>query len=378
MVAIMAATMAARAATFFSGSSVTVPLTTRFTPPAECKTHWTYEGSYYNNIPSGILVQNQVTTRGIGVDSECFPSGWTQNGRAYDQQTQVFSPGACPVSYTTVTEVSDGGTTTGVCCYSDFSYTRTGDLAGCVSMYPYDFSTAVTGWAQLVGQSSVNTTVVTGPMTMWAQAMTIQYREADLTQYPALTSSSAASSTSNAAAAGATATSVSATATTAEAKPKATTVSSPSQSPSSKKDSDGLPTNVKAILSVSVSLAGIAVVVLVILGTKMRRRKKEDRKSLESHHSNKKVPLSDGASRTASTKSLDSSIQQLPDHEVYQLPAEPEPSELHGSNWLGRYIPSRISMRLHRGIHQLPADPEPVELSGPEPAELYGSSWQKP
>lgn len=108
----MFATVAARAVS----SIFTNAMTTRFTPPASCKTHWTYEAPYYNSVSNGILVQNQVKYEQGGIDTDCFPSGWRAGGRAYS--IQVWSPGACPVSYTTVTEISDSGTTTGVCCYS--------------------------------------------------------------------------------------------------------------------------------------------------------------------------------------------------------------------------------------------------------------------
>lgn len=94
-------------------ASTTVPLTTIFTPPASCSTAFTFEGSYYNAIPSGLLIQNAVADY---QNTACFPSGFTQYGRAV-HNSFVYSPGACPVGYSTAAAFP-GETTTAVCCQS--------------------------------------------------------------------------------------------------------------------------------------------------------------------------------------------------------------------------------------------------------------------
>ena len=89
------------------------PLTTIFTPPSSCSSHWTYEASSFNSVPGGILLQNAVP---FPIDTDCFPPGFDNNGR--ESQTQIFSPGHCPVGYGTPAQYSNGMTTTFICCQS--------------------------------------------------------------------------------------------------------------------------------------------------------------------------------------------------------------------------------------------------------------------
>ena len=97
----------------FAAMTITlVPLSTVFTPPASCSSSWTYEGSVYNGVASGLLLQNAV---GDILDTECFPPGYEGNGRL--PAPQVFSPGACPHGYVTQSPVLvDAGVTTASCC----------------------------------------------------------------------------------------------------------------------------------------------------------------------------------------------------------------------------------------------------------------------
>lgn len=92
-------------------STTTIPLTTVFTPPTQCATDWQYEPSAYNDEFNGLLLQNVVS-----VVSSCFPTGFAMSGRA--QVPQVYSPGWCPVGYTSADVHIDGKTTSAVCCYS--------------------------------------------------------------------------------------------------------------------------------------------------------------------------------------------------------------------------------------------------------------------
>src|SRR4051794_33900106 len=95
-------------------TTTTLPLTTKFTPPASCTSRWTYEASYYNSVPGGLLMQNVLAQ---DLDTDCFPSGFAGYGRV-PPVTQIFSPGACPSGYTTPAVFFDGGTTTEICCQS--------------------------------------------------------------------------------------------------------------------------------------------------------------------------------------------------------------------------------------------------------------------
>lgn len=92
-------------------STTTIPLTTVFTQPTQCTTDWQYEPSAYNDVPNGLLMQNVAS-----VVSSCFPTGFAMSGRA--EAPQVYSPGWCPVGYTSADVHIDGKTTSAVCCYS--------------------------------------------------------------------------------------------------------------------------------------------------------------------------------------------------------------------------------------------------------------------
>jgi hypothetical protein len=87
-------------------------LTTIFTPPSTCSSSWTYEAEVFNSVPGGLLLQNALSNY---LDTECFPSGFGYAGRAPDT-IEVFSPGACPMGYTTAIESFNSGTTLVVCC----------------------------------------------------------------------------------------------------------------------------------------------------------------------------------------------------------------------------------------------------------------------
>ena len=103
--------MSATSTTSSSTSTTTIPLTTVFTPPTQCATDWQYEPSAYNDKLNGLLLQNVVS-----VVSSCYPTGFAMSGRA--EVPQVYSPGWCPVGYTSADVHIDGKTTSAVCCYS--------------------------------------------------------------------------------------------------------------------------------------------------------------------------------------------------------------------------------------------------------------------
>ncbi|KAL4969978.1 uncharacterized protein BDV14DRAFT_163933 [Aspergillus stella-maris] len=61
---------------------LTESMTNIITPPADCSTSWTYEGSYYNSVKGRLLIQNALS-----VNEDCFPSGFEnssdQKGNKY-------------------------------------------------------------------------------------------------------------------------------------------------------------------------------------------------------------------------------------------------------------------------------------------------------
>ena len=93
-------------------STITSPMTALFTPPPSCASHWTYERELFNSVPGGLLLQDAIVSK---TDKNCFPTGFDGWGRA-PSFIQVFSPGACPIGYTTANNLYALGTTTAVCC----------------------------------------------------------------------------------------------------------------------------------------------------------------------------------------------------------------------------------------------------------------------
>ncbi|KAE9980658.1 hypothetical protein EG327_006493 [Venturia inaequalis] len=170
---------------------VTFSLTTTFTPPSSCSTHWTYEGSYYNSVSKGLLMQNVLAG---SIDTDCFPTRFTNNGRA--EGSQIYSPGACPVGYATALS-QNGATTTAVCCLSGFAYyttlttingySKTAIFAGCVATLSSKSTTNVPARRDADGLNSLS--AVTGPITMWGQPITVQYRASVDTEFVPMASS---------------------------------------------------------------------------------------------------------------------------------------------------------------------------------------------
>ncbi len=86
-------------------------LTTIFTPPSSCSSHWTYEGSFYNSVSAGLLIQNALSE---SINTACFPPEFDGSGRG--SNAQIYTPGQCPVGYTAPAQYVNGATTTLVCC----------------------------------------------------------------------------------------------------------------------------------------------------------------------------------------------------------------------------------------------------------------------
>ncbi|KAL4873560.1 hypothetical protein BDV12DRAFT_160282 [Aspergillus spectabilis] len=167
----------------------TFSMTALFTPPAPCETSWTYEPEGANNVRGGLIIQNAATFA-----PSCFPSDFNQVGRI--QASHVYHPGYCPVGYTSADVAVDGDVTTAICCLSDFHYyTSTlsyGDggedvFAGCTSLFPSRRSTIIP-----VRQETTATQVI-GPVTMWAQPITIALESSDSSLFISPTTSSTSS-----------------------------------------------------------------------------------------------------------------------------------------------------------------------------------------
>lgn len=103
-------------------------LTTIFTPPSSCKSHWTYEGSFYNSVSGGLLLQNAIEG---SPDTDCFPPDFTNNGRA--SQSQLYSPGHCPDGYATPAQYVDKSITTMICCQRSVIFPLDCPVAFCMA-----------------------------------------------------------------------------------------------------------------------------------------------------------------------------------------------------------------------------------------------------
>ncbi|KAL1305375.1 hypothetical protein AAFC00_002269 [Neodothiora populina] len=174
-------------------STITSPMSAIFTPPSSCSLHWTFEPASANSMSGGLLLQDAQFDR---PDKPCYPPGFGGWGRA-PSFIQVFSPGACPSGYTTAYNNFNIKVTTAVCCPSNFVYTSSiggvnedqasAGYYGCTSMYSNVGATTV--FAEVDGFSSISDGTatmfarVTGPVTMWAQPITVAFQPPDLSLF---------------------------------------------------------------------------------------------------------------------------------------------------------------------------------------------------
>ncbi|OJD20250.1 hypothetical protein ACJ73_08415 [Blastomyces percursus] len=175
------------------GPTTQIPLTTVFTPPASCSSSWTYEPSAANLVPEGLLVQNAATSN--NADPSCFPSGFNKYGRKTAET--VYSPGYCPLGYTTADVDIERSVTTAVCCLSDYEYMTAlmengaAIYAGCTRLFT---GTTIVTVRQKTADSS---TQVSGPITMWAQPITIQLHSSDSSLFVTATTITPSASSSS-------------------------------------------------------------------------------------------------------------------------------------------------------------------------------------
>ncbi|KAL4924531.1 uncharacterized protein BDV17DRAFT_274222 [Aspergillus undulatus] len=232
-----------------------------FTPPSACATSWTYEPEQANDVTGGLIIQNAAT-----LEPTCFPSSFSQVGRI--PVSQIYSPGYCPVGYTSADVAVDGPTTTAVCCLSDFDYFTSiksyGDsnedlFAGCISIYPSTTSTIIP-----VRQETTKTQVI-GPVTMWAQPITIALEADDSSLFVSPTTSSTASVASRT------------PATTTTTEPEETVSVNQTDVPTAEEDSSsgGLSTPAAIGLGVGVGIGGLAAFAAVGLWLWRSRRAKK-------------------------------------------------------------------------------------------------------
>ncbi|KAF2721106.1 hypothetical protein K431DRAFT_346608 [Polychaeton citri CBS 116435] len=241
--------------------TTTIALTTVFTPPADCISKWTYEPEIWNSEPGGLLLQNEAY---VSQDKTCFPSSFNNWGRA-PSFIQLFSPGACPSGYSTVSNGISGATTTAVCCPNKFSYTATlstvnagsksAEYYGCTSLYlgptPTVVFAATNGTTSDLFGTSTGLETITSDILMWAQPITVAFQQKDL----ALFTTSASSTTATTAMITSTPNAQTSSSTPVTSQP-------PSSSPSSKGGSDltggdiaGIAIGAAAVLGIIIGLA---------------------------------------------------------------------------------------------------------------------------
>ncbi|OOF94904.1 hypothetical protein ASPCADRAFT_516275 [Aspergillus carbonarius ITEM 5010] len=169
----------------------TLAMSTLYTPPAGCSNSFTYEDQLANNVKNGLLIQNDAAPM-----ASCFPSGFIHTGRIIETDL-VYSPGWCPMGYTSANVIISQAVTTAVCCYSGFNYYTeivyqadgTWTLAGCLSNLPSSSSIIVTD------RESDISTQVTGPVTMWAQPIKIEVQSSDLSLFVSVSTTFSVSET---------------------------------------------------------------------------------------------------------------------------------------------------------------------------------------
>ncbi|PLB47692.1 hypothetical protein P170DRAFT_426923 [Aspergillus steynii IBT 23096] len=248
----------------------TLAMTTRFTPPTDCATSWTYEPYSYNSVaPSGLIMQNCNS-----IVRSCFPSGFAGEGRK--APGQIYSPGYCPMGYTSADVAIKGPVTSAICCLSDYSYTASvmhysnlpsATYAGCTSELHESSSTIVSARAKENNRG----TQVQGPIVMWAQPITIQLEASDLSLFVPVTSTTESSSEP-------TPTPKQTSSDTTRSTGSASSAAQPSQDVTSTGDSgsSGLSTGAKAGIGIGAAVGGVAILGVLAFWLFRRRSPKKD------------------------------------------------------------------------------------------------------
>ncbi|KAJ5155028.1 uncharacterized protein N7500_010467 [Penicillium coprophilum] len=337
--------LGARAQTI--GPITTMPMSSIFTAPASCSNSWTYEPQSANLVSNGLLMQN--VAENDHADPACFPTGFNQYGRV--RATVVYSPAYCPHGYTSAELVVHEPVTTAICCLSNFSYyeekrDEQTTFVGCLSIFPSSSSTLVTV-REVQGESRQ----VSGPVTMWAQAIQVEMQASDKSLFvPATTTTSesktrtsssdgpsdtakstsdASSSTVNSSTSSTTSsTQTSQTVPSAPAAPDIPEPANPSPAApgtGTGTETNGLSTGAKIGVGVGVGAAGLIVLVALLFWFFRRRQQKGQK------------PLPDTSSSCGShpeISELGGSTQVEPGT-LYQRPGRGIPSEAGGSSQAG-------------------------------------------
>ncbi|KAL3461987.1 hypothetical protein BJX64DRAFT_149226 [Aspergillus heterothallicus] len=250
--------------------TATTPLTTLsmnsiFTPPASCSSSWTYEPQAANQVYMGLLIQNAAPND--GADPACFPPHFNKYGRK--TADAIYSPGYCPEGYTSANLVVTQPTTTAICCLSHFTYTTevmeygNAVYAGCTRMLPSTTSMIVT-----VRETEGYSTQITGPITMWAQPITVELQASDLSLFVAENTTATTTTTTTRNITTST-TSTAASLATATTPVEPTTTGTEESTDSS---ASGISTGAGIGIGVGVGAGGLAVLGAVIVWFLRRRR----------------------------------------------------------------------------------------------------------
>ncbi|KAJ5211296.1 hypothetical protein N7472_001435 [Penicillium cf. griseofulvum] len=311
-----------------TGPITTMPMSSIFTAPASCSNSWTYEPEAANLVPNGLLIQNAVDKD--NADPACFPSGYSQYGRV--RPSIAYSPGYCPHGYTSADLVIHSPATTAICCPSDFSYyEEKRDLqttfGGCLSVFPSSSSTIVT-----VRQADEESTQISGPVTMWAQAIQVQLQSSDKRLFVSATTTTTKTRISSDEPSDKTRTPTASepSDTAASSTPSSiqTGIAAPETpetpvpaAPGTGVETSGLSTGAKIGVGVGVSAAGLIIIVALLFWF-FRRRHAKGQKSLPETKPYAEVGELGGSTEVQSVS--------------YQRPAhEGTPSELGGSSQAG-------------------------------------------
>lgn len=210
----------------------------------------------------------------------CFPPYWNSEGRVPKGISYIYSPAACPAGYTSAQQVitgsGSGANTAAVCCYSSFSYYTvsskqsganfaSSSFVGCLSI----FSGTTTVQARS-NDNDLNTTSISGPVTMWAQPLVVQHHSSDLSLFAATTTtSSSISPTSDA-------TSASGSSTASVVTPTSTSPASATTQAGAK--GGGLSTGVKA--GIAIGAIGGFILLCILIAFPLWRRRRQQRQNV--------------------------------------------------------------------------------------------------
>ncbi|KAJ5422671.1 hypothetical protein N7491_011116 [Penicillium cf. griseofulvum] len=287
-----------------TGPITTMPMSSIFTAPASCSNSWTYEPEAANLVPNGLLIQNAVDKD--NADPACFPSGYSQYGRV--RPSIAYSPGYCPHGYTSADLVIHSPATTAICC-------------------PSSSSTIVT-----VRQADEESTQISGPVTMWAQAIQVQLQSSDKRLFVSATTTTTKTRISSDEPSDKTRTPTASepSDTAASSTPSSiqTGIAAPETpetpvpaAPGTGVETSGLSTGAKIGVGVGVSAAGLIIIVALLFWF-FRRRHAKGQKSLPETKPYAEVGELGGSTEVQSVS--------------YQRPAhEGTPSELGGSSQAG-------------------------------------------